>query len=103
MKPAFAESFPKDPALDELVEAFARGDYAHVRTAGAKIAAESQDEAVRRAARTLVERTGSDATTKALLALAGALLVVLSAWWIAHGTAPAASSPPGPHIERVRE
>jgi hypothetical protein len=87
-RPTFAEAFPKDGQIDALVEAFARGDYARVRREGAQLAVQSPDEAIRQAARTLVERTGPDALTRTLLALAALLLLLLSAWWIVHGKAP---------------
>jgi hypothetical protein len=90
-RPTFTKAFPTDARLDALVDAFARGDYAHVREAGTKLAADSGDEVVRRAALTLVARTSPDALTKALLLLAAVLLLVLSAWWITHGKPPAAS------------
>jgi hypothetical protein len=97
--PAFAKAFPRHPALDALVQAFSRGDYALVRQAGAKLASEATDPEVREAARVLVERTSPDALTRTLLVLSAALLVALSGWWIAHGKAP-----PGtvPHVEHVR-
>jgi hypothetical protein len=87
-RPPFAQSFPKDVRIDELVDAFGRGDNAFVRAAGEKLAREAEDESVRAAARTLVDRTKADPLTKTLLALAGALLVLLSTWWVVHGRPP---------------
>ncbi|HWX73723.1 MAG TPA: hypothetical protein VNZ05_00355 [Solirubrobacteraceae bacterium] len=84
-RPGFATDFPRDPALDALVDAFARGDYARVRAEGPKLAESAQDDAIRLAARTLVARTEADPLAVWLLVLAGALLVVLSAYWIIHG------------------
>lgn len=98
-RPAFAKGFPTDARVDALVAAFARGDYAQVRLAGLKLAQEATDDAVRQAALTLVERTSPDRLTKVLLALAAALLVLLSTYWIVHGKPPAF---PGPHVEHVR-
>ena len=93
-RPRFASDFPRAPELDALVEAFARGDYARVRAAGRTLAASGgQPDDVRRAARTLVSRTAPDPLSVWLLALTGALLIVLSAYWIAHGRAPARSDP----------
>jgi hypothetical protein len=98
-RPSFAEDFPRAAELDALVEAFARGDYAQVRSAGGELAARSEDESVRRAARVLIERTEPDRLALGLLALAGALLVVLSAWWILNGKPPAPPAPP--RVEHV--
>lgn len=97
-RPSFAEDFPKVPELDALVEAFASGDYARVREQGRKLTQESTDDRVKLAARTLVERTEPDRLSIALLALAGALLVVLSAWWILHGKPPPAQQPEVEHV-----
>jgi hypothetical protein len=84
-RPRFASDFPRTPALDALVDAFARGDYARVRAEGQKLAESAQDENVRVAARTLVARTSPDPLAVWLIVLAGALLAVLSAYWIVHG------------------
>jgi hypothetical protein len=86
--PAFSRDFPRSPALDALVEAFARGDYARVRAEAPEVERATDDEAIKRAARTLVERTRPDPLAVALLALAAVLFAVLAAWAIAHGTAP---------------
>lgn len=94
-RPAFARDFPRAPALDALVDAFAGGDYARVRAEGRKLAASADNEEVRRAAKTLVARTNADPLALWLLVVAGALLVVVSAYWILqehlsspHGTHP---------------
>jgi hypothetical protein len=84
-RPHFATDFPHAPALDALVDAFDRGDYARVRAEGPKLAASAQDENIRLAARTLVARTAPDPLAIWLLVIAGALLVALSAFWIVHG------------------
>jgi hypothetical protein len=81
-RPAFARDFPRTPALDALVDAFARGDYARVRAEGPKLAESESDDAVRLAARALVAHTGADALAIWLLVIAGALLVVVSVYWI---------------------
>jgi hypothetical protein len=87
-RPAFARDFPRSPALDAVVEAFARGDYARVRADASALERDSDDDAVKRAAHSLVERTRPDPLAVALLGLAALLLVVLAAWAIAHGHAP---------------
>ncbi len=97
-RPSFAADFPRAPELDALVEAFARGDYALVRKRGRELAGASADDAVKRAARTLIERTEPDRLSIGLLALAGALIVILSAWWIAHGKAPPPAPPKAEHV-----
>jgi hypothetical protein len=88
-RPAFARTFPRSPELDALVDAFARGDYASVREHGPRLERSSTDPAVQSAARTLIERTRPDPLALALLAICGVLLVVLAAWAILHGKAPA--------------
>jgi hypothetical protein len=86
--PSFARTFPHSPELDALVEAFARGDYAAVRSLAPALEKTSEDPAVREAARTLVERTRPDPLAIALLAIAAVLLCVLAVWAITHGKAP---------------
>jgi hypothetical protein len=105
-RPAFARDFPPHPGLDSLVEAFARGDYARVRAEAPQLASSSSpaDPAeVRNAARLLLDRTRPDPLAVWLLALTGALLVAMTAYWAAHGKPPATNTPPpSPPIERVR-
>lgn len=79
--PSFAEGFPRDPALDALVAAFARGDYARVRRDGPAIVASSAPPEVRAAAGVLMARTRPDPLSVVFFALAAALLVVLSGYW----------------------
>jgi hypothetical protein len=100
-RPSFATEFPASPELDALVDAFARGDYARVRAEGPKLETSSADEAVRRAAKTLVERTQPDPLAVKLLLLTGVLLVVLAGWWIVHGKSSAGATPPTTPVERV--
>src|SRR5258708_28661660 len=95
-RPTFAEAFPRTAELDALVDAFAEGDYARVRRDAPGLAAKSEDEAVKAAALELVARTKADPLAVWLLVLTGALLVFLSAWWIAKGHAPQTSSPSPP-------
>jgi len=98
-RPSFARGFPRVAELDALVEAFERGDYALVRSEAPRLGLASTDEAVRRAARTLADRTKPDSLAVGLLALAALLVGILSAWWIVHGHAPARAPPP---VEIVR-
>jgi hypothetical protein len=92
--PAFARDFPHDPRLDALVGAFSRGDYRRVRADAAALAHETKDEAVRRAAEELIDRTRPDPLAVALLGLAAVLLAILTAWAIAHGKAPPRGATP---------
>jgi len=88
-RPAFARDFPGSPGLDALVEAFARGDYARVRADAPALERASDDDAIKQAVRTLVERTRPDPLAVALLGLAALIFIVLAAWAIAHGRPPA--------------
>ena len=87
MRPAFAVEFPEDAALDALVAAFERGDFARVREGAAALARESTDDAVRRAARELAARTEADPLARLLVALTTALLCFLTLYWVL-GNAP---------------
>ncbi len=86
-RPSFAQDFPRTPELDAAVDAFARGDYAQVRAAADAIDRGDHGDAVKLAARRLVDRTRPDPLALALLALAAALLAVVGGWWIVHGHA----------------
>ena len=78
-RPSFAREFPRSPELDALVDAFARGDYAHVRSVAQSLDGHA-DPAVREAVRTLVQRTKPDPVVITLLAIAAATFAVLAAW-----------------------
>lgn len=103
--PAFARDFPREPRLDALVAAFARGDYAAVREGAPKLATESDDAAVKQAAALLRDRIEPDRAARIFFALAAALLVFLSVWWVLHdgpeGNAPSSPEPP-PKVEIVK-
>lgn len=102
--PAFARNFPRDEALDGLVEAFARGDYLAVRDGVPKLLArEELAEDVKEAALLLRERTEPDRTARVFFYLAAALLVLLTSYWLAHNgpehrVPPPATPPPAPEI-----
>jgi hypothetical protein len=98
-RPSFARSFPHDRELDALVEAFERGDYTRVRAEAPVLVLESGDQEVRRAARTLLDRTKPDGLAVALLAVAAVFVGLVSAWWLVHAHPPEASAPP---VEFVR-
>ena len=93
-RPLFTRDFPADEALDALVTAFARGDYAEVRARAPALARSAADEAVRRAARTLLERTKPDPLALWILALSAGLLLAVSTYWMTHGRRPADPAPP---------
>jgi hypothetical protein len=101
-RPAFANEFPRDPALDALVGAFARGNYAQVRAEAPKLAAATDDAAVRDAARTLVDRTRPDRLAVGLLVVTAVLLVTMTGYWIVNGKAPPGSGPIKPTVEHPR-
>jgi hypothetical protein len=86
-RPSFSEAFPRTPELDALVDAFALGNYARVR-AEAPALDKSDDETVRAAARTLVERTQPDPLAVRFVWITAALLLVLAGWWVVYGKAP---------------
>jgi hypothetical protein len=101
-RPSFARDFPPDEALDSVVEAFARGDYARVREEAQKIASSERSDEVRAAARTLVDRTKPDPLAVLLLVLTGVLLCALTAYWIVHGKPPSGPTlPQQPPVEHV--
>ena len=91
--PRFARSFPKNDELDALVAAFAAGDYATVRARAPKLAEETDDEEVRRAARVLRDRIEPDPASKTLFIVTAALLLFLTAWWVTHDGPPTKNAP----------
>lgn len=103
--PAFARDFPRHPELDELVAAFARGDYATVRERAPKLAASAKDARLRRAAETLRARIEPDPTSKVLLAFAALLLAFLTLYWVKHsgpeGGLPQTSPKPAKSVPTV--
>lgn len=82
--PAFALDFPDDPALQALVAAFERGDYARVRREAPVLVKSTESAAVRKAARTLLKRIEPDPVAVYLLAGAALLLSFLAFWYWTH-------------------
>lgn len=102
--PSFARKFPRDEKLDALVIAFAMGDFKRVNDEAPALAKSTEDEAVKRAALFLVERTRPDPAAKVFFGLTAALLVFLTIWWVTHDGPPKdapAPTKPVPTIERV--
>ena len=83
-RPPFAKAYPRTPALDRLVAAFAAGDYALVRREAPEIAAGASDAAVRSAAQDLRRRISPDPTAIYLWAIGVGLLVVIYGWYLMH-------------------
>jgi hypothetical protein len=100
-KPAFAASFPDDAALNELVDAFARGDYARIRAEAPKLAASAESEAVRNAAKELRARIEPDRLAVGMLIVTGAILVVLTIYWIVNAHAPPQKNQTAPPAKPV--
>jgi hypothetical protein len=74
-RPRFLLAFPKDPELQELVQAFETGNYQLVRQGAPKLAAKTEDPIVRAAARELRRRIDPDPLMKYLLWVALGLFV----------------------------
>lgn len=101
--PAFAEGFPSDPELDELVTAFTKGDYATVRERATKLAETTEDEKVKNAALLLRARIEPDPTSRIFFGLTAALLVFLSIYWMTHdGKTHENPKEPPPKVEIVK-
>ncbi|MCL2447695.1 MAG: hypothetical protein FWD17_01975 [Polyangiaceae bacterium] len=99
-RPKFARAYPRDPELDALVEAFARGDYGTVRSRAPRLAESASDGPIRLAARALLARTRPDPLAVVFLALSAALLLALGSYWMANGRAGIAPLAPLPAVER---
>lgn len=105
--PSFAKDFPANDELARLVDAFARGDYATVRADAPKLAASTDDDAVKKAAQTLRERIEPDPTSRLLFVFAALLLAFLTFWWVTHdgpdgNAAPPLRPAPPPKVERIQ-
>jgi len=82
--PEFARAFPEDPDLSRLLAAFEAGDYRTVREQAPKLAARTENAAVRKAVLDLKRRTEPDPVQLYLLGLTLALLVFLTVWFYLH-------------------
>lgn len=79
-RPAFLLNYPDDPALEKLIAAFERGDFMQVRREAPKLARNTNNEEIRKAALELRERIDPDPTLKLFLFAALALLVFIAIW-----------------------
>jgi len=93
--PSFAKDFPENDELAELVDAFARDDYKTAGEDGLALAKKTDDDAVKKAALLLAERTKPDPSSKLLFLFTATLLVFLSVWWMTHD-GPPKDAPPAP-------
>lgn len=83
--PAFARDYPRQPELDALVDAFARGDYRTVRSQAPLLAARADvSPEVQTAALELRRRIEPERHAVLLFVFAGALMVFLFSWWLTH-------------------
>lgn len=73
-----------DPQLEALVAAFEAGNFARVREEAPRLAVSTKDDAVKVAALALLAKTRPDPLATLLVVISAVLLVVLSAWWLAH-------------------
>jgi hypothetical protein len=80
----FTRSFPEDPELKRLVQAFEAGDYLTVRSDAPALAERTADPAVRAAALDLRRRIEPDPAQLYLLGLTLALLLFLITWFYLH-------------------
>jgi len=83
-RPPFARVYPHHDALDRLVAAFDRGDFALVRSEIPAILDGDEDESVKRAAADLRRRLDPAPTSVFLWALGVALLVFLFGYYVSH-------------------
>ena len=79
-RPKFTETYPDDPALDRLVDAFARGNHRLVREEAEALAKKTDDPEVAEAARDLRRRLDPDPIAYVLLGTTAVLLIVLTIW-----------------------
>lgn len=86
--PAFASRFPKNEALDALLAAFERGDYATVRKDGAALAKSAEEPRVKQAAEELLRRIEPDPLAKMMVLAASLLLAFFAVWYFSHRISP---------------
>lgn len=79
-RPEFAKDFPNSTAVDTLLDAFEKGNYAFVRSESEKILATAEDPEEKKAAAEMLARLRPDPLAIKLLLGAISLLVVLTIW-----------------------
>ncbi len=79
-RPRFLLNFPKDPALDDLVDAYERGNFKYVRANATQLILETKDPEVKRAAEQLRKRIDPDPLVVTMLAIAIGLFSFLVVW-----------------------
>ena len=103
-RPRFADGYPRDPALDRLVEAFVRGNHRLVRDEAEALAKRRETEGdprVADAARDLRRRLDPDRLAYVLLVTTAVLLATLTAWAIRDSRAHQHDRPPVPAVQTV--
>lgn len=83
--PSFAEAFPKDARLGALLAAYARGDYAAVRTGAPQLAKDTDDPAVKVAAEDLLQRISPDPRLRWMYLATLLLVVLVGLYWMRSG------------------
>ena len=99
VRPSFTKTFPRDPALDRLVDLFEQGNYAQVRKDAPALLGATEDAAARAAVMEIQRRLEPDPLAIGLVVIAAVLLAVLSGWYWSHPheAAPPRTAPaPGP-------
>ncbi|MEM1029314.1 MAG: hypothetical protein AAGN82_03140 [Myxococcota bacterium] len=83
-RPAFALTYPRHAALDELIDAFEAGEFAYVREQAPRLAAADVEAPVRDAARDLRRRIDPEPTAVYVWALGLALVLFLYLFYVSH-------------------
>ncbi len=81
-RPAFARSYPRNPEIDRLLQAFEAGNYGLVRSEAGALAERTDDDASRDAALDLRRRIEPGPTSVYLWAIGVALVVFLFGYYL---------------------
>lgn len=95
-RPTFARDFPRDPALDRLLDLFEQGNFAAVRAEAPAVLASAEDDAVRAAVKEIQQRIEPDPLAVGLVVVAAMLLVILASWYWTHKHEAAPPEAPAP-------
>lgn len=82
--PLFARTYPDDPALRSLVQAFVQGNYAKIHAESEALAKRSEDPRIAAAARDLRRRIEPDPLALWMLGGMALLLLFLVFWFYTH-------------------